>query len=225
MSDVIEQRSDAWREKRAGRITASCFMDAIAVTAAEPGAVYKSGPRKGQPKFPESTAARDTYMRTLAFERTAGIPKHEIGSKSLQWGTDVEAFARESYELETGNIVVESGFLLHPQFEFIGASPDGLVRLDGGIEMKCPHDEQVHIKTILSGMPEEHIGQVQGNMLVTGRTWWDFISYDPRQKESLRLYVQRIERDEVFIQKLLAGLLQFNLELEQMIAALEKRAA
>lgn len=91
--------------------------------------------------------------------------------------------------------------------------------------MKCPHDEQVHIKTILTGMPEEHIGQVQGNMLVTGRQWWDFVSYDPRQRENLRLYVQRIERDEAFIQKLLIGLLQFNAEVEAMVDALEKRAA
>jgi predicted phage-related endonuclease len=225
MSDVIEQRTDAWRESRAGKITASCFIDAIAISEPEPGSVYKSGPRKGQPKLPESTATRDTYMRIIAFERTSGVPRHEIGSKSLQWGSDVETFAREAYELETGNIVVESGFLLHPKFHFIGCSPDGLVGLLGGIEMKCPHDEQVHIKTILSGMPEEHMPQVQGAMLVTGREWWDFISYDPRQKESLRLYVQRIERDEAYIQKLLAGLIQFNLEVEAMIATLEKRAA
>jgi predicted phage-related endonuclease len=225
MSDVIEQRTNAWRESRAGKITASCFIDAIAISEPEPGAVYKSGPRKGQPKLPESTATRDTYMRILAFERTSGIPRHEIGSKSLQWGTDVETFAREAYELETGNIVVESGFLLHPQFDFIGCSPDGLVAADGGIEMKCPHDEQVHIKTVLTGMPEEHMPQVQGNMMVTGRAWWDFISYDPRQKESLRLYVQRIPRDEAYISKLLTGLLQFNKEVDAMIAALEKRAA
>jgi predicted phage-related endonuclease len=225
MSEIIEQRSDAWRQSRAGKITASCFGDAIDISEVEPGTVYKSGPRKGQPKLPESTAARDTYMRVLVFERTSGIPRHEIGGKSLQWGTDVEAFAREAYELETGNIVTESEFIVHPQFDFIGASPDGLISLDGGLEMKCPHDEQVHIKTILCGMPEEHIPQVQGNMLVSGRQYWDFVSYDPRQKESLRLYVQRIPRDDAYISKLLAGLLQFNKEVDAMIAALERRAA
>jgi hypothetical protein len=221
----IEQRTDEWRAQRAGKITASCFADAIAMTEVEPGALWKSGPRKGQPKLPESTGARDTYMRTIAFERTSGLPRHEVGSKSLNWGTDVEAFAREAYELETGNIVVESGFVLHPKYDFIGASPDGLIGTPGGLEMKCPHDEQVHIKTILTGMPEEHTGQVQGNMLVTGREWWDFASYDPRQKESLRLYVQRIYRNETYIAKLLAGLLQFNAEVEAMIQRLEAKAA
>jgi len=225
MSDVIEQRSEAWRELRAGKLTASCFGDAIDIADAEPGAVYKSGPRKGQPKLPESSAARNTYMRVVAFERTSGIPKHEIGAKSLNWGIDVEPFAREAYELETGNIVTQSTFIVHPQFDFIGCSPDGLVGTLGGIEMKCPHDEQVHIKTMLEGMPKEHLPQVQGGMLCTGRAWWDFVSYDPRQKENLRLYVQRIERDEAFIQKLLTGLLQFNAEVEAMIRQLEKRAA
>ncbi|CAG4889558.1 lambda exonuclease family protein [Paraburkholderia gardini] len=225
MSDVIEQGTDAWREQRAGKITASCFGDAIDIAEAEPGAVYKSGPRKGQPKLPESSAARNTYMRVVAFERTSGVPKHEIGAKSLNWGKDIESFAREAYQVETGNIVVESGFIVHPQFDFIGCSPDGLVGKPGGIEMKCPLDEQVHIKTILEGMPKEHLPQVQGGMLCTGREWWDFVSYDPRQKESLRLYVQRIYRDEEYIRKLLVGLHQFNAEVEAMIATLERRAS
>jgi len=225
MSDIIEQRTDAWRQQRAGKITASCFGAAISISEVEPGAIWKSGTRKGQPKLPESTAERDTYMRVVAFERTAGIPKHEIGAKSLSWGKDIEPFSLEAYQVETGNIVTESGFLLHPQFDFIGASPDGLIGVDGGLEMKSPHDEQVHIKTILSGMPEEHRPQVQGNMLVTGRQWWDFVSYDPRQKESLRLYVQRIYRDEAYISKLLIGLLQFNAEVEAMIRRLEGKVA
>jgi hypothetical protein len=37
--------------------------------------------------------------------------------------------------------------------------------------------------------------------------------------------VQRIERDEEYIAKLLAGLLQFNAEVEAMIRQLERRAA
>lgn len=225
MSDMIEQRTDAWREQRAGKITASCFGDATAMTDVEPGAAYKSGPRKGQPKVAESTAARETYMRVVAFERTAGIAKHEIGGKALNWGTDIEAFAREAYELATGNIVTESGFLTHPQYDFIGASPDGLIGSDGGLEMKCPHDEQVHIKTILHGMPDEHIPQVMGNMLVSGRKYWDFVSFDPRQSSDLRLYIQRIYRDDIYITKLLTGLLQFNAEVDAMIARLKQRMA
>lgn len=67
--------------------------------------------------------------------------------------------------------------------------------------------------------------QVQGNMMVTGRAWWDFISYDPRQCERLRLYVQRILRDDHFISEMLGALLQFEAELQQMVAELERKSA
>lgn len=226
MSDVIEQRSDAWRAERAGKLTASRFIDAIAMTRPEPGEIYKSGPRKGQPKVPESLAPREKYKREVAFERMAGVPRHEISGQALRYGTEVEQFAREAYELATGNIAVEAQFVCHPTYPFIGASPDFLVDDDGGGEMKCPMDEGVHIGTWLDGVPPDHLPQIQGGMLVTGRQWWDFVSYDPRQCEKLRLFVKRVQRDDKFIdQILLPGLLQFNAEVEQMIAELNRRAA
>jgi predicted phage-related endonuclease len=226
MSDVIEQRSDAWRAERAGKITASRFIDAIAITRPEPGEVYKSGPRKGQPKLPESLAPREKYKREVVFERMSGIPRHEISGHALRYGTEVEQFAREAYELRTGSIVSEAQFVCHTTYPLIGASPDFLVDQDGGGEMKCPMDEGVHIGTWLDGVPTDHLPQIQGGMLVTGRKWWDFVSYDPRQCEKLRLYVQRIKRDDVYINGvLLPGLLQFNAEVEQMIEELNRRAA
>lgn len=207
---MIEQRTDEWRSQRAGRITASGFADAIAMNKRKPT---------------EPTEARNKYLRTIVAEILSGRPKHEISSKSLSWGTEAEEFARQEYELETGAIVVPSEFLTHPKYDFIGASPDGLVGDDGGIEMKCPHDEQVHICTLLDGMPEEHKAQVQGNMMVTGRKWWDFISYDPRQADDYKIYIQRIERDDKYIDEtLLPGLLSFWDDVQSTLQRI-KRAA
>lgn len=204
------QGSQEWLAERAGKITASRFADAIAINS-----------RTGKP-----TEARNRYMRELAFELTAGQPKPSIDSQSLTWGKEVEAYAREAYELATGDIVREAGFALHPAYPFIGASPDGLIGEDGGYESKCPKDPQVHILTMLEGMPEEHIAQVQGGMMVTGRKWWSFVSYDPRQSEPFRLYIQRIPRDDAYINNvLLPGLLQFWAELQQMIETLRRKAA
>lgn len=42
-------------------------------------------------------------------------------------------------------------------------------------------------------------------MWVTGRKWWDFVSYDPRPKgqyEHLRLFRQRVMRDQAYIDNL-----------------------
>lgn len=202
----LEQGSAEWHEARAGRITASRFADVIALR------------RDGKP-----TAAREKYLRQLAFERLAQAPSREIQSRSLEWGTELEAFAREAYELETGRFVTQAGFVTHPAYDFIGSSPDGLIGSDGGLEIKCPHDESVHVGTWLDGMPADHAAQVQGTMFVTGREWWDFVSYDPRQRDGLRLYVQRIERDQAYIDTLERGLLQFEAELQQLVQQLEAK--
>jgi putative phage-type endonuclease len=208
---MIEQRTDAWHQQRAGKITASRFADAIAMN-------------KRQPDKP--TEARNTYLREIVAEILSGEPKPEVNSSSLQWGKDVEQYAREAYEFKTGNLVMESEFVAHHVHDFIGCSPDGLIGLDGGMEMKCPKDPQVHIKTLIDGMPEDHIEQVQGCMFVTGRQWWDFISYDPRQAEPYRLYIQRIERDDDYISRVLEpGLLAFWRDVQAVLAKLRERIA
>lgn len=207
---MIEQRSDEWFQQRAGKITASRFADAIAFNA-----------KTGKP-----TAARQTYMRTLVAEILSGRPRHSVGSQAMTWGTEAEQFAREAYELETGLVVTEAEFTVHYAHDFIGGSPDGLVGQDGLIEIKSPHDEQVHINTLLNGMPDEHKPQVQGNLMVTGRAWCDFISFDPRQAERYRLYIQRVHRDNQFIEEvLLPGLLSFWSEVQVMVRKIEERAA
>jgi predicted phage-related endonuclease len=204
---MAEQRSDEWHAQRAGKITASRFGDAL------PTKLRGTG-----------SAERQRYMRELVFERTSGVAMHSITGKALRWGSDVETFARDAYELETGLIVDRAEFIVHPRYDFIGASPDGLVGTDGGIEMKCPHDETEHIETILCGMPVRHMPQVQGGMFVTGRAWWDFVSYDPRQRDGLRLYVQRVPRDDAYISKMAAALLEFDEEVRAMVSELEQRA-
>jgi len=73
-------------------------------------------------------------------------------------------------------------------------------------------------------MPEEHKPQVQGCMFVTGRDWWDFLSFDPRQDEDCRLYIETIERDEEYIAMLHQELVQFNLELNRMVDEVADKA-
>lgn len=205
----MEQRSEEWFDARRGRITASRFGDAIAVG------------KNGKP-----LAAREKYMREIVFERLSDSCKHEISSKSLSWGTDVEAFARDAYELECGALIEQTGFVTHQRYPFIGGSCDGLLDSDGIVEIKCPHDEQVHVETLLNGMSNDHVPQVQGNLLVTGRKYAVFISYDPRICESLRLYTQIVPRDDAYINNvLLPGLLQFEAEVNAMIKRLQQKIA
>ena len=105
-----------------------------------------------------------------------------------------------------------------------GASPDGYVSDDGGLEIKCPYQTAIHIETLQKGMPKEHTPQVQGCMWISGRQWWDFVSYDPRLPEALQLYVQRIERDQAFIDKLEEEVRRFLVEVDQTVEELNELA-
>lgn len=191
---MAEQRTEEWRGERAGKITAS-MMHAVALPR-ERG-VFKSGPRKGQQK--PQPAALTAYAKMLAAERLTSKPRKEVHAAALRWGRDVEPAAVAAYQAETGEIVTMCGFILHPDIPFVGASPDFFVRAEGGGEIKSPESSEVHLETLLTGLPPEHLEQIQGGLWVTGRKWWDFVSYHPDFEPALRLYIERVERDDTFI--------------------------
>lgn len=201
------QGTQDWHVDRLGHVTASRFQDIL------PG-------KKGG-----YLQERDKYMLQLATERIYQRPTESASSQSMQWGKDAEPFARAAYEIATGSIVLESDFVKHPTIPFCGCSPDGLIDDDGGYESKCPANSAIHIATWRDGMPEAHKAQVQGCMLVTGRKYWDFISYDPRATPEFRLYIQRIERDEEYIAMLEREIIKFLADVEDQVTNLLKKAA
>lgn len=201
---MIEQGTAEWKAQRCGKITASRFSDVMSFL------------KNGKP-----SESRQKYMREIVFEILSGVPKQCAQGQALKWGSEIEQFAREAYELKTGSFVYPSEFITHPTIDFIGCSPDGLVGEEGGIEIKCPYDEGKHIQTLLEGVPQEHIPQIQGNLFVTNRKWWDFVSFDPRQAEGHRMYVERVLRDEDYISNLSKEICIFYKEVQEMIDVLK----
>lgn len=180
---MIEPNTPEWKAARAGKITASRASDVIAFSKRD------KSPLK----------ARADYIGDIVAEILTGEPKRSVRASSLDWGHDVEALALAAYCVETGAIVERSPFLIHPDFPYIGATPDALVGSDGQVQVKCPENPCNHVQALRNGMPEEHMPQVQFELWVTGRAWCDFVSYDPRMPEHRRLYRQRITRDECYI--------------------------
>lgn len=217
---MIDQRSEAWFAERAGKITASRMHDVMLPRDREP---FKSGPRKGQPKPPPK--ALTDYAYQLAAERLTGRPRKQIRASALQWGQDVEPAAVAAYQAETGEIVELCGFIAHPEHDFIGASPDFLVGTDGGGEIKSPESSEVHLETLLVGLPPEHIEQIQGGLWVTGRQWWDFVSFHPDFPDDLRTYIQRVPRDDKYIAQLETACLQMEADVQEILSQLNKKAA
>ncbi len=210
----IEQKSDEWFAARCGKFTGSRFDDVLA----------KSKPTKANPE-PRPLKARQDLIWSIAAERIQGYQPQGANSYSLRWGTENEPLAREAYEIKTGEFVIEEGFILHPEYDFIGISPDGLINEDGGIEIKCPKSPEIHLQRFLKGVPEEYVAQIQGALWVTGRAWWDFVSYDPDTVDQFKLLIIRVERDEKFIKNLEAEIKQAEIEVQELVTELMKKAA
>ena len=190
---TAEQRSPEWYAARLGKATGSRFSDVLA-----------GG--KG--------LTRKAYAVQLALEIVTGKQAEAFTSVDMQTGTEREPIARALYEAYSGNFVDEVGFCLHDTMP-CGVSPDGLIESDGGLEIKCPkaktHAEYLAIKA----EPSTYTAQIQGCMWVTGRAWWDFVSYHPEFPENAQLIVRRIKRDEVFITALEASLGEFAKDVQR----------
>ena len=197
------QGSAQWFADRCGKATASRFKDVV------------SKLRNGAP-----AKARDDYMWELVIERITGASSDHYTNAAMMWGMENEMAARMAYEAHSGAMVEAAGLVLHPTIPNCGGSPDGLIGDDGGLEIKCPFNSAIHLRTVLDGMPEDHVYQVQGNMAVTGRAWWDFVSFDPRLPDGLSLYVQRVERDDVMCKRIEVEVMAFLQEVDALAAEL-----
>ena len=200
----MEQRSPEWFAARLGRVTASKIADVIAKTKTGYG------------------ASRDDYMTNLILERMTGAPTESISNQFMEWGTQQEPFARAEYEKVKEVLVDEVGIIYHPTIEMTGASPDGLVGDDGLVEIKCP-SSKTHMATILSQtIAGKYFAQMQWQLCCTKRSWCDFVSFDPRMPEGLKLYIKRVERDDKYISMLEEEVIKFLQELEVKLNQLMK---
>lgn len=202
----MTQGTSDWLRDRVGFVTASRFCHVIGKGT------------KGQ-----YLKAREDYLIEVVTERLTGEPVMRSHGHIGEAGKTLEYYARIAFEAETGLMVRETDFVRSPFLEWVGGSPDGLINDDGLLEIKCPASSVVHLKTVIADcMPEEHRAQVQGNLWITNRQWAEFVSFDARMPEHLRLFHQRIERDEKFIEELSKEVVSFLKEVETFIAKLPK---
>lgn len=174
----IDQRSDAWRLARVGRLTGSRAADMLAK--------IKTG---------EAAARRDLRLQ-LVCERLTGLPQDDgYVSKEMQRGIDREPHARAAYEALTGRLVRRVGFMSHDTLQ-AGCSPDGLVG-DGILELKCPKPA-THLKYVRGGtVPWDYLPQITHNLWISGAAWCDFASFDDRFPPALQLFSVRLTREDV----------------------------
>lgn len=203
--EQVEQGSDAWKQLRLGKVTASRVADVIAKT--------KTG----------YSASRSNYEAQLICERLTGTVAESYTNSAMQHGTETEPLAIAAFEVKTGLTVNKIDFVDHPTIANSGASPDGLIAEENSlIECKCPNTA-THLDTLLSGkVPSKYITQMTWQMATTGRDACYFVSFDPRLPAHLQLFVQKVQYDPKYAAELEQEVIRFLDEVEQKIKQLEK---
>lgn len=189
----FEQGSDEWLSARLGLPTASVFQTLL------------SGNKDARGK-----KTRTDLMYKLAGEILTGEPMEKYSNKAMERGHELEDEARNYYALSTSTEPRRIGFI---KDYGTGCSPDSIIGEDGGLEIKIasPH---VQIARLLSGgLPSEHKAQVHGNIWISGRAWWDFVSYCPK----LPMLKVRVLRDDAYNRELETGVNSFNDELASLV--------
>lgn len=155
---------------------------------------------------------------TLVAERITGRVEPTFVSDDMFRGIEHEPYARERYAEVQGVDVEEVGFLVRSESDWtLGASPDGLVGDDGGIEVKCPRAKG-HVLTILNDeVPTQYLAQVQACLLVSGRKWWDYVSFHA----GLPLYIKRVHADPVWHSAIADACRAFQVTVTEMLADYE----
>ena len=178
----IPQGTPEWFQARLGCLTASRANDACAA---------------------ETTAAYQNYLWQLVAERETKTVEESYVSADMERGSELEPLARAAYEVHTGAFVTQTGFWLHPEIKWFGASPDGLVGDDGLIEIKCPRTS-THLRYRSEGkVPTKYKRQMMCQLLCTGRKWVDFVSFDNRVRESKQLFIVRFEPKQAELDEML----------------------
>jgi putative phage-type endonuclease len=165
---TMEQRTPEWYAARRGRITASMV-----------GAILGHSP----------WMSRQDAMR-LMVRSWHNAPREFVGNPATKYGEFHEEHALADYVMQTGNKVDAEGFITKEHWA--GASPDGLIGLTGGLEIKCPYKFR-HSKP--EDMPEavflpleeqpHYYDQVQFSLWVCERTFWDFFQWAPHLEPKL----------------------------------------
>ena len=144
------QRTPEWYNERHKMISSSDFATAI-----------------GDGKF---SSQKDFIIKKCSPLTTTSTfdANHEI----LSWGIKYEPIATNIYGKRNNVVIHEFGLIKHqnPQYNYIGASPDGITENGIMIEIKCPYR-----RTIDGSIPTQYYYQIQGQLEVCNLEEADYI--------------------------------------------------
>lgn len=201
--DAFEQGSLEWLNARLGLLTASEVKLILTPTL----------------KVASNDKTRQHVWELAAQRITRYVEPHYIGDDMLR-GHEDEVRARLAYE-EHFAPVTECGFVTEDRFGFtIGYSPDSLVGDNGLIECKSRR-QKYQVQTIIQGVPDEHVLQLQTGLLVTGRKWIDYVSYCG----GMPMAVIRVEPDAEIQEAIVSAATDFEARVADAVAGFQSELA
>jgi putative phage-type endonuclease len=194
----LEQGSEEWAQVRCGLLTASEMKYILTPTL----------------KIANNDKTRTHLFELLAQRITNYVEPHYFNEDMLRGQID-EVEARQLYNDKYAP-VTEMGFITNQiNGATCGYSPDGLVGNDGLIEIKSRR-QKYQVETILGGtIPEEYLLQVQTGLLISERSWCDFISYSA----GLPMVTLRVYPDERIQAAIIAAVTSFEEQINERMAA------
>ena len=194
--DLI-QGTDEWHAARCGMVTASVAGKLLTSTL----------------KVADNESSRGVVL-TLAAERITGYVDPTYCGSSMERGHEDEPYARDAYSEHVAP-VDEAGFMVRDFGDYrIGYSPDGLVSVDGQIEVKS-RLQKIHLRAILEDrVPAENYAQIQCGLLVSGRDWCDYVSFCG----GMPLWTKRVYPDPTWFAAILAAVETFEANVADILA-------
>jgi exodeoxyribonuclease (lambda-induced) len=150
----LQQRTDSWFRERAGKVTASVAGTVLGINSYQsPGDLWR---------------------------QCKGLDPPFTGNYCTHWGNRNELNGLFEYMLITGLDSEHTGFWLHKDYYWLGASPDGLVGDNGLVEVKCPMSKT---PWTLETIPLQYYAQIQVQMEVTNRDWCHLFAWRTQHQQ------------------------------------------
>ena len=175
------QRSPEWFAQRNGAITASDLPTVLKEND------YKS-------------------PWTLLLDKCDSNPKPFVGNEATRWGTYYEDTAIEKYSELRGKEVLAFGLLIHPEYSWLGGSPDGITTDGILIEVKCPFKRKI----VMGEIPHHYLAQVLLNLEICNLEIAHFIEYIPGKSDTdFQMNIVEIMRDREWFSSKLPEMKEF----------------
>ena len=176
-----EQRTPQWFEQRNNAITASDIPTVLGENS------YKK-------------------PHSLLIDKCGGAQKPFVGNAATRWGTHYEDIAIEKYSEIKNKKVLSFGLIIHPQYSWLGGSPDGITTDGILLEVKCP----LRRKIVHGEVPHHYLSQVLLNLEICDLELAHFIEFVPGKADNdYEINIVEVHRDREWFRENVGKMKEF----------------